>query len=184
MLNLPNVLTCSRFFLAILFTFFLFFQKGIWNTTAFLLFVLASLTDYWDGRIAREKNEVTSFGRFMDPLADKMLTLSAFAAFAVMRLVPWWAVGAVVARDLAVTVFRLGLPSQAAALGARSSGKNKTIFQVSFILIVLLYLVLAKTSFWRPEWTALARRGIEWGMMAVVFVTLWSGVRYLWMNRK
>lgn len=148
-----------------------------------MVFVLAALTDYWDGVIAREKGEITSFGRLMDPIADKMLTLSAFVAFAVMNLVPVWAVILILIRDVAITAFRLRLPREAVAVGARSSGKNKTILQIAYILAVLFYLVIRDTAYWNPAWADGVSRSVHWGMMVIVVMTLWSGAHYIYLNR-
>lgn len=140
-------------------------------------FILASLTDYLDGRLAREKGQVTSWGKLMDPIADKMLTLSAFIAFAWLGLVPFWIVALIVLRDVFITAFRLRLPP-ASDTSARQSGKNKTALQFAAIFGILLYLCARQTPYWNPAWEPRAHGMIYGAMLAVLAVTLWSGLRF------
>ncbi|PIU39879.1 MAG: CDP-diacylglycerol--glycerol-3-phosphate 3-phosphatidyltransferase [Candidatus Omnitrophica bacterium CG07_land_8_20_14_0_80_50_8] len=183
-MNLPNILTCSRIGMTGIFMFLLSL-KGVWpKSLALFVFLLASLTDYWDGRLARKTNQITSFGKLMDPIADKILTLSAFLAFVQMTIIPAWMAVAIITRDLLITGLRFLMPERGASRQARSSGKHKTSLQFAAIVGVLIFLTIKETSYWRPEWTPGALSFIYWSMFLIVVITLWSGVRYAVKNRE
>ena len=181
-LNLPNQLTCLRIFLTILFMVLLFLPGALFKGLALILFLLASLTDYWDGRIARERNQITNFGKLMDPIADKLLTLSAFMAFVQMDIFPAWMVVVIIARDLLITGLRLVLPQDQDVQAVRSSGKHKTALQFASIVGILIFLVVRETPLWNPEWTSHAISFIYLSMLFIVGITLWSGVRIVTKN--
>ena len=183
-MNLPNFLTCSRIGLTAIFMFLLFLPGVVSKGMALFVFLLASLTDYWDGWLARKCNQITSFGKLMDPIADKLLTLSAFLAFVQMAIMPAWMVVAIITRDLLITGLRLLMPEKGNAQAARSSGKHKTALQFAAIVGVLVFLTLKETSYWNPEWTLGALRFIYWSLFFIVAVTLWSGVRYVMKNQE
>ena len=153
------------------------------KTAALFVFLIASLTDYWDGRIAREKGQITNFGKLMDPIADKFLSIAAFVAFVQMDLIPAWMVATIIARDLMVTCFRFLLPEGAESQTPRSSGKHKTALQFAAIVIILIFSSLRETVYWDNAWTAPALRTIYLGMLFIVALTLWSGVRYVVKNQ-
>jgi len=182
--NLANQLTCGRIFLSFALLFFLLSEGLIWKVGALFIFGLASLTDYWDGKIARARGQITGFGKLMDPIADKLLTLSAFIAFTQKGIVSAWMVLLVVARDFLITGVRLSIPPKEDLEAARPSGKNKTVVQFVFILGVLIYSVLREMSFWDSVWDPLVFSVINVSMLGVVGITLWSGVVYLYKNRR
>jgi CDP-diacylglycerol--glycerol-3-phosphate 3-phosphatidyltransferase len=184
-MNIPNSLTILRIVLAFVFVG-LVTADGVWmKTSALLVFLLAGFTDYWDGKIARRSGQITRFGKLMDPIADKLLTLSAFFAFLLMGLISAWMVGLVVFRDIFITVFRLLMPAKSSdAQAAENSGKNKTAFQFIFIGVSLIYLIAAETSGWNHDWDGGLIRIIRAGMTLVVAMTLWSGAQYVWHNRR
>ena len=178
-MNIPNQLTCVRIALAGIFAVLILSDGPLFKLSALLAFFLASATDYWDGRIARKSGQITQFGKLMDPIADKLLTFSAFAAFVYLTLVPLWMVLVVVARDFIVTLWRLALPAEGDLREAKSSGKNKTALQFAFIVCVLIYLVPASAGRWPAAWKRLTENMIEWGMLGVTVLTLWSGIQAL-----
>jgi CDP-diacylglycerol--glycerol-3-phosphate 3-phosphatidyltransferase len=183
-MNTPNVLTCSRLVLTAIFLYFLSLHGFAARASALSTFLLATLTDYWDGRLARERGEVTRFGKLMDPIADKALTLAAFGAFAWLELIPVWMVALIVARDLGITAFRLQMADASGhAQEARWSGKAKTSFQFLAIVSVLGYLVVRETPAWHAAWDAPACRAIFLGMLAVTAFTLWTGLHYFRKSR-
>ncbi len=182
-MNLPNFLTCSRIGLTVVFMSLLFSQGPFCKGAALLVFLLASLTDYWDGRIARKRNQSTGFGKLMDPIADKILTLSAFLAFVQMAIIPAWMAVVIITRDLLITGLRLLMPGKSDWKGARSSGKHKTVLQFASIVGVLVFLSVKETSFWHHEWTPTALHFIYWSMLFIVAITLWSGVRFVVKNQ-
>src|SRR5580658_8887890 len=146
-MNVPNKLTISRFVLTVAFLLVMFTNVPHFETIALLLFSAASLTDYFDGKIARRDNLITNFGILMDPLADKILVCSAFIAFVGRGWLPAWMVVIVVARELAITGLRLLAASKNLVLAAERFGKHKTISQIVAIISVL---VLKSYQEWGP----------------------------------
>jgi CDP-diacylglycerol---glycerol-3-phosphate 3-phosphatidyltransferase len=183
-MNLPNKLTAGRFVLTAAFLVVFFARWPFADTMALALFVAASLTDYWDGEIARRRNLITNFGILMDPLADKILTCSAFIAFVEIGIMPAWMTVVVVARELAITGLRLLAASKQKVLAAERYGKHKTISQIVAILAVLV-----RQSF--PEWGAWTEPVFQWWVPQFTALTIWvavamtaaSGGLYLWKNR-
>src|SRR6266480_5568516 len=137
-MNLPNQLTISRFILTVAFLAVIFSGFPYHETLALLLFSAASLTDYFDGKIARRDKLITNFGILMDPLADKILVCSAFIAFVGRGWMPAWMVVVIVARELAITGLRLLAASKNVVLGAEGFGKHKTISQIVAIIAILV----------------------------------------------
>ena len=178
-MNLANILTLSRVVLAVFFAYFLFSSAPSARWVALFLFILAALTDWWDGLAARGMGETSHFGKLMDPIADKTLTLAAFISFSLLGLVPWWAVAVIVARDVYVTAARLRMSPEDPAISAKPSGKKKTALQMFYIILVLFYLIAIRLPSWRPSWNAPALVAIHIGMGAIVLMTLWSGAKVL-----
>src|ERR1700756_3881917 len=151
-MNLPNKLTVSRFALTVAFLAVIFSPRVQFReTVALLLFSAASLTDYFDGKIARQRKLITNFGILMDPLADKILVCSAFIAFVGLKWIPAWMVVIIVSRELAITGLRLLAASKNVVLAAEGYGKHKTISQ---IVAVISILVLASYEQWGSVGTA------------------------------
>lgn len=175
-MNLPNKLTILRIVLTFVFILFLFTNGLFGKIVAFLLFAFASITDVLDGFIAKKSNQITDFGKLMDPIADKILVLSAFIAFAVMGLIPAWMVIIIVLREVAVTALRAIALTKGKVIQADSAGKNKTVWQMFVIAMILLFLIFDKT----------ARYGniILMLMLITVFFTLISGISYLVKNKE
>ena len=137
-MNLPNKLTVSRLALTVFFLLALFIDFPFHFTVALVFFVAASLTDLFDGIIARRRNLFTAFGKLMDPLADKVLICSAFIAFIELEWMAAWMVILIVARELAITGLRLLAANKNLVLAAERQGKNKTIFQITAIIALLV----------------------------------------------
>lgn len=189
-MNVPNRLTVSRLALTVVFLAALLTPFPGHETWALALFVAASLTDYFDGRIARRDQLITRFGILMDPLADKILVCAAFIAFVELGQMRAWMVVVIVTRELAITGLRLLAASQNLVLAAEGFGKHKTISQIVCICAVL-------TSLAYPTWGGWARAlfefpaGAPWvvwfteaSKWAAVALTLLSGSIYLWRNRE
>lgn len=190
-MNLPNKLTVSRFVLTALFLAALFTPFAFHYTIALILFCLGALTDWADGEIARRRRLVTNFGILMDPLADKILTCSAFIAFVGLKLMPAWMVVIIVARELAITGLRLLAASKNLVLAAEGYGKHKTISQITAIIAFLVLLSY-------PQWGAVGERVFgfplgerpwlawftELAKWMAVGLTFFSGAVYLWRNRE
>src|SRR5271157_2270632 len=137
-MNVPNKLTLSRFVLTGAFLAVIFTGAPYYETLSLLLFSAASLTDYFDGKIARRDNLITNFGILMDPLADKILVCSAFIAFVGRGWMEAWMVVIIVARELAITGLRLLAASKNLVLAAEGFGKHKTISQIVAIIAILI----------------------------------------------
>src|SRR6266851_7774292 len=186
-MNLPNKLTVSRFVLTGVFLAAVFSRSRINDTVALVVFCAASLTDYFDGRIARRDNLITNFGVLMDPLADKILTCSAFIALVERNKVEAWMVVVIVARELAITGLRLLAVSKQVVLAAEGYGKHKTISQIVAIIAILIGISYG-------DWGALGRAifgfeilGAPWlnwitrlSIWVAVGLTFISGWLYLW----
>jgi CDP-diacylglycerol---glycerol-3-phosphate 3-phosphatidyltransferase len=196
-MNLPNKLTVSRFVLTGLFLVAMFSRSPVNDTIALVLFSIAGLTDYFDGKIARERKLITNFGILMDPLADKILTCSAFIALVerskfnpdtgslpVVGVEAWMAV-IIVARELAITGLRLLAASKGVTLAAERFGKHKTISQI--VAIITLLVQDAHVEWW-PWLREAFGMLLPWlghlSLWVTVLLTFTSGAIYLWKNRQ
>ena len=148
-MNLPNKLTLSRIVMTLIMTVFLTFPVIPYGKSlALAFFILASLTDYVDGRIARNRGLVTSFGKLMDPVADKILVSAAFVSFAaIQQIVPAWVVVIIISREFMVTGLRMLAASKGLILQAGSVGKHKTIWHMIVIIIIMVGLALREDVF-------------------------------------
>ncbi|MCR5389712.1 MAG: CDP-diacylglycerol--glycerol-3-phosphate 3-phosphatidyltransferase [Lachnospiraceae bacterium] len=158
-MNLPNKLTTFRVVLIPFFIFFLMTELIPYSKwIALAIFCIASLTDFFDGYLARKWNMVTNFGKFMDPLADKLLVCSAIIAFTAMDRMPAWIVIIIVAREFIISGFRLIAAEKGVVIAASYWGKFKTASQMFMIILfiinidalfipgqVLMYIALALT---------------------------------------
>jgi CDP-diacylglycerol---glycerol-3-phosphate 3-phosphatidyltransferase len=191
-MNLPNKLTVSRFALTVLFLWALFSSLRFNNTLALILFNIAGLTDFLDGRIARARKLTTNFGILMDPLADKILICSAFVAFvesthlnpnAPVKVAAWMVI-VIVARELTITGLRLLAASKSVVLAAENFGKHKTISQ---IVVINALLVLDACNEWPASvqtfFMSWVPRFAEIMLWVAVALTAVSGAIYLWRNR-
>lgn len=141
-MSFPTQLTVLRILLVPVFYVLFAVVEPAQMFWAGLVFLIAALSDWYDGYIARRFNSVTALGAFLDPLADKLLTSTALIAFASMDLVPMWMVLIVVARDIYLTVFRIIADNLSQPVKTSSSAKLKTFLQMSFIGYVLIALIM------------------------------------------
>ena len=176
MLNLPNLLAFLRILIApIMFWVILnpdiFTQNGFdvtWNYyTAALLFVLASVTDFFDGYIAREWNQTTLLGAILDPLADKMLTIAAFLGLMMMGSASVWAIYIIIIRELFITALRTVALGEGISVKASFAGKVKTVSQMFAIGFLLMHWNYGTSLLW-----------------LAVALTVYSGGEYIWGFRK
>jgi CDP-diacylglycerol--glycerol-3-phosphate 3-phosphatidyltransferase len=192
-MNLANRLTVSRFFLSLGFVIALSVHLPFRFTAALFLFLLAGLTDYADGEIARRFHMETDFGRLMDPLVDKIMMAAAFICLVPLGAIPAWAATIIVSREFLITGLRLLAASKGRVLSAEKLGKHKTAWQIITAIFFLLMLSVgefarltdasdasrAGAAFYRALWV--------WGGALLLFVTvaltLVSGAGYLWKNR-
>lgn len=154
-MNIPNQLTTLRVILIPVFMFFFTSDITANNIIAAIVFIVASLTDFLDGHLARKWNLVTNFGKIMDPFADKLLVLTALIYLAISGIIPGWPVIIIIGRELLVTSLRALAADNGIILAARNLGKFKTVSQMFAIIflilgwqiigLILLYIAVALT---------------------------------------
>lgn len=174
-MNLPNKLTILRIILIPFFVFFLTINDLGYRLLPLIIFIVASLTDTLDGHIARKFNLITDFGKFMDPLADKLLVSSALICFVEMNYINAWIVIIIVGREFIISGFRILAASKGITIAANKWGKIKTVSQM--LLIVLILLDYAKI------FDAL-KFLINPLIIITVLLTIVSGVTYFRNNKK
>ncbi len=188
-MNLPNVLTMSRLVLAAALMLCLACAFPGARSLALVVFLVAAVTDYLDGYLARTVYGSTAFGRLMDPLADKILVCAAFVSFVEMKLVPAWIAVIIISREFLVTGLRLLAASNGRILSAQSWGKHKTVWQLLVIITLLIGLVLrddlpARYAGWLPEDFDLLFRYAAWYLsLFAACITVLSGSMYFFGNR-
>ena len=181
-MNLPNKLTIFRVILIIPFIVLLLGGNAGWfgsnvlisNIIALVIFIIASLTDLADGKIARKYNLVTTFGKFMDPLADKLLVCSALIALVEMGRIPSWVVIIIISREFIISGFRLVASDNGVVIAASYWGKFKTTFQM-----VMVCLMLINVPGW-IGWLGLLTDIVMWIALALTVVSL---IDYLVKNK-
>jgi len=182
--NLPNLLTLCRIAATPLFVGMLLADPWYCRSLAVVVFVAASLTDFYDGRVARARREVTEFGRFMDPLADKILVTSAMVALVCGRIVHLWLVAPIVVRDVLITGMRLYGAYHGRQMETSRLAKLKTTTQFAAIVIILVLIGLQSLA-GQFHWDGVLAMDDKWiqmvpnGMMAaVLLLTVVSGFHY------
>lgn len=187
-MNLPNKLTLSRLILTVLFVVCFYLPISNPISLAILIFAAASITDYFDGSIARSRNLVTNFGKLFDPLADKILIAAAFIMLVAEGALPAWIAIIILSREFFVTGIRQIAMSQNVVLAAEKLGKHKMLWQI----ITVLYFMLEAASrepfcgFLKPLFKpdAGGHPYIEsFIVYFTTFLTLISGLSYFWKNR-
>ena len=138
-MNLPNLLSLLRIILTPLFIIFLFSDDRL---LALIIFAVAAITDAYDGHLARKYNQITSQGKFLDPLADKILVLSAFFSFAFIGIIDFWMVGIITFRDMFITGLRWVISNKGFEFVTSKLSKYKTAFQLTIIILTLIYLTV------------------------------------------
>ena len=158
-MNLPNKLTTLRVIMIPFFVFFLLWQNGenyTFRMIALALFIIASLTDLLDGKIARKYNLVTNFGKFMDPLADKLLVCSAMICFIELEKLPAWFVIIIIGREFIISGFRLIAADNGVVIAASYWGKFKTTFQMIAVALLIANFPALSLAADITLWAALA----------------------------
>jgi CDP-diacylglycerol--glycerol-3-phosphate 3-phosphatidyltransferase len=185
-MNWANRLTISRLVLTILFVAALNSEWAYGRTAALLVFLLAGVTDYFDGEIARRYGSVTNFGKLMDPLVDKIMMAAAFISLVPLKAIPAWAATTVVARDFLITGLRLMASARGRILPAERLGKHKTSWQIVTVVFFLLLLSARELGYAGPENSWWFRAWDEGGTILVwiaVAFTVYSGLGYAWRHR-
>lgn len=169
-LNLPNLLTVLRIMLVPVLVVALLGNTPSGDVLAAVVFALASLTDFIDGYLARSRDSITTFGKLMDPLADKLLIVAALLALVSLNRLAAWVAMVIIARELAVTVLRLGATQAGVVMAASMFGKVKTCLQIAAILAVI-------AVHGKPLWVSLL-------LYVTVLVTVLSGLDYFFGLRR
>lgn len=187
-MNIANKITLFRFFLTFVFMFLLFFGGVFSRIFALVIFLLAAATDFLDGFIAKKYDLETDFGKIMDPIADKVLTLAAFLAFVEMGLVPAWMVVIILARELLITGLRVVALKNGEVLAASLGGKHKTASQMISIVVVLVFIVIREAGvrwfgFWDASFEYWYKQLIFSLMLVTVILTIVSGISYVANNK-
>jgi CDP-diacylglycerol---glycerol-3-phosphate 3-phosphatidyltransferase len=187
-MNLPNKITLSRIVLTFVFMIFLFSGGFTAKVMALVIFIIAAISDYLDGLIAKKFNITSDFGKIMDPVADKILILAAFMAFVEMKLIPAWMVVIIILRELTITSIRLRALANGNVLYAGRGGKQKTFSQMFSIFVILIFIVIKEAGvgsfhFWNDSFEHLYRQLILVLMTITVALTIISGISYLAGNK-
>lgn len=173
-MNVPNLLTMARIFLVPVFLFALLTRLKIGGMAAAAIFVVAAITDGVDGYLARRNNQITTLGKFLDPLADKLLVSAALIAMVEMRLISTWVALVIIGREMAVTGLRSIASAEGTVIAAGPWGKAKTVVQIIFIVTAILSHSLPN-RFWLNHLADPLFVPLLW---LAVALTLWSGVDY------
>jgi CDP-diacylglycerol---glycerol-3-phosphate 3-phosphatidyltransferase len=186
-MNWANRLTLSRLVLTVLFVLALNSSWQYARTAALVIFLIAGLTDFIDGEIARRYGVITNFGKLMDPLVDKIMMAAAFISLVPLKAVPAWAATTVVARDFLITGLRLMASAKGRVLPAEQLGKQKTSWQIITVIFFLGLLSMAElryanetSTWWLRAWSE-AGPALVW---ITVALTVYSGVGFTWRNRE
>jgi CDP-diacylglycerol---glycerol-3-phosphate 3-phosphatidyltransferase len=198
--NLPNKLTLARMVIIPFFVAFLFVDLitdnlvtiASFRLAAFVLFIVAAITDYYDGVIARSRNLITSFGQLMDPLADKLLTMAALVAFVELRIppprpiFPAWAIIVILGREFLVTGLRSIAMRQGRVIAADKWGKHKTIWQLTAIITILFFICVRDGLLIYGIDTKMLDAFLPWLhrllLTIVLILTVYSGFAYMRTN--
>ena len=184
---IPNLLTSSRIFLVPVFLYFLFSDFSHGKLLALIFFVIAAITDAYDGKIARKHNIVTKFGIFFDPLADKFLVLSAFYAFMFISdldtTIKLWMIILISFRDILVTLLRTIMQYKGITMITSKLGKIKTALQLITIHLILIFLIFKSYSVAIPS-DLFYNESLYFLMVITTIITFYTGVHYFYHNYK
>lgn len=190
-MNLPNQLTIARLILVPLFVFFMSIHHEIAYLCGYIVFIVASITDYYDGKIARERGLVTNFGMLLDPLADKVLLSAGFVMLMQVPSlrIPGWTIVAILAREFLVTGARAMAASEGTVVAASKLGKWKTVVQMVYIDTFLFFVIAGQLlERWVPGKFGFYNPALGWashvGIIFVALFTLYSGLQFARSNWK
>ena len=184
---IPNFLTSTRILLVPVFLYFLFADFSHGKLLALIVFIAAAITDAYDGKIARKYNIVTKFGVFFDPLADKLLVLSAFYGFMFLPVlsttVKLWMIILISFRDILVTLLRTLMQYKGITMITSKAGKLKTFLQIITINIILIFLILK--SYQVDILTDILQfNSLYFLMVITTLITFYTGIHYVYHNYK
>lgn len=185
----PNQLTFLRIVLAPVFVAFLFSPNPTLRQLSLLVFIVAMLTDWYDGWVARRWGYITRWGQFLDPLADKVVISAALIAFIYLDLAPAWAVWVIVVRDIFITFLRSYAEYKGRAFDTTRFAKTKTFLQFVVIYYILLLYVARDVDYFRLNYGSLIETLLNPSLlyslvMVIAVITLWTGISYTISNWK
>ena len=183
-LTIPNQLTILRIILTPLFLILIFRDTASQQLAGSIIFGFASLTDWYDGWYARRFGVITRWGQFMDPLADKIVVISALVAFAILGYVFWWMVWVIIIRDVVITFNRIYALNTNKPIITHSVAKWKTAIQMLTIFLILFFINLR--NFYFPNLSTYSAQYFDFigiSMIIVTFLTVLSGTIYVIENR-
>lgn len=188
MWTLANQITFLRILLTPVFVVLMLSGQNALVQWALIVYIIAAVTDFYDGYVARRMGGETRFGKFLDPLADKFLTVAAFVCFIYLDLIPLWMVVIVVSRDIIVTFLRMYAEWKDKPIVTMKSAKWKTFFQLVFIFYTLALLAAAHTVWIRRDFgdfinMLLSPVVMQIAMLGLTLLTVITGVIYLIENR-
>jgi CDP-diacylglycerol--glycerol-3-phosphate 3-phosphatidyltransferase len=182
MKHVPNALTIGRILVTPILLTLLFLDTLAGTAWACALFIIASISDWADGKVARRFAVKSKLGQFLDPVADKVLVLGTFIAlvFILPDAVSWWLVLLIALRDVSVTLLRVSLKRKGQTLKTSNAAKWKTTFQLTFLIALLLIMTGAKIGGVVGEWSniVLSSSYVFWALVVVTVVTLYTGLLY------
>ncbi len=187
--TLPNQLTFLRILLTPVFMILLFSHDNVLLQWSLVVFILAAITDWYDGWLARRWGYVTRWGVFFDPLADKVVTSGALIAYAYLDLVPAWTVWVTVVRDVLITFLRSYAEYKGKPVDTSKLAKTKTFAQFVIIYYLLILYVALHTPFLFQRFGELIEALLNYSlvytlMVIITAITLWTGIVYVVENRK
>jgi CDP-diacylglycerol--glycerol-3-phosphate 3-phosphatidyltransferase len=188
-LNIAILITISRIFLSFIFLGFILIETNITDIVSFYLFLLAAITDILDGYIARRSGQITNLGKFMDPLADKILVTVGLISIAGRGLIGNWVVILIVGRELFITGIRSISAYKGVVIQPIPLAKAKTLFQMTVVFIYLLFITYP--AFYKHITGSISRfikinveQVIYYFLIVTVIITIVTGVIYIWRNKK
>lgn len=186
---LPNQLTVLRIILTPIFLYFFLSDDPVMIQISSVIFVIAAITDWYDGWLARKFNYITDWGKFLDPLADKILTLTAFYGFVVIDVIPFWMVIIIIIRDMGITLLRIFAEIKKKSFATSRAAQWKTFIQMFFLYYLLIIYTLRTIEpvyNWNPWLFDLLfnKEMIYYIMLVITIFTLYTGIQYLVKNRK
>jgi CDP-diacylglycerol---glycerol-3-phosphate 3-phosphatidyltransferase len=185
---LPNQLTVLRIILSPFFLFFFLSENPLFKQISIGIFIIAALTDWYDGWLARKFNYITNWGKFWDPLADKILTSTAFIGFVILGVLQLWMVIIILLRDFIITILRAYADYKGASFPTSNYAKWKTFFQMAFLYyLLMIYTAINTVQIYNGNEKIFAvlldRSFIYYTMLFITAITFHSGVTYLIKNR-
>jgi CDP-diacylglycerol--glycerol-3-phosphate 3-phosphatidyltransferase len=185
---LPNQLTVLRIILTPVFFVLFLSNYPVLRQVSLIIFIIAALTDWYDGWLARKFNYITTWGKFWDPLADKILTSAAFLAFVFIKVIPFWMVLIIIIRDFSITGLRAYADYKGHSFPTSRYAQWKTFIQMTFLYYLLaIYVGQSFNTIYKGNERIFAillnQKYIYYAMLTVTLITIHSGVSYIYRGR-